>query len=107
MNKKGAGPVEGWIDYLLLFVIGLFGFIFLFTFLSFSLLFRDDTTIKMAESQTAAENLINEQKWTYASGDAVDFEVLKGRVNYINYLNRLKQQPEPEFETVKPGGGKL
>ena len=27
LNKKGAGPIEGWLDYLLLFVIGLFGFI--------------------------------------------------------------------------------
>ena len=91
LNKKGAGPIEGWLDYLLLFVIGLFGFIFLFTFLSFSLLFRSEVTIKTTESIQASDNLINQQKGALAEGKPVDVPELRRNVNYIN---TYKQPPE-------------
>lgn len=94
MNKKGAGPVESWIDYLLLFVMALFAFMFLFASLSLSLIFRDDATVKTAESLQTAENLLNEQKVRYVQGDQVDIPQLK---NKVNYLNTYKQLPDQEI----------
>ncbi|HLC81903.1 MAG TPA: hypothetical protein VJH68_04560 [Candidatus Nanoarchaeia archaeon] len=83
LNKKGAGPVESWIDYLLLFIIALFSFIFLFSSLSLSLIFRDNAAVNSAASLQAAENLINLQKGAFADQESVDTVKLKKDVDYL------------------------
>ena len=98
-NKKGALPIDSWIDYLLFFVFALFATIFLFTFLSLSLLFREENTIRTVESLIVSENLINEQKELFAAGGTADINLLKERVGYISPykpLPPLKQEFEPK-----------
>ena len=101
MNKKAALSIDSWLDYLLLFVIGLFGFIFLFTYLSFSLLARDKATIQAAESSSTAADLIIEQKWAYQNKQPVDINDLKSRVNYVNKYKLPPPKP------VEPRSGRF
>src|SRR3989344_6274608 len=93
LRKKGALSVDSWIDYLLLLVIGLFGFIFLFTYLSLSLSSRDNASIQAAKSSHLAEKLIIEQKWAYLSKQPVDIIDLKNKVNYVNTYKLLPPKP--------------
>lgn len=101
INKKGAGPVESWIDYMLIFVIGLFGFIFLFTLLSLSLLFRAEATVLAVESSQTAENLIFQQRAAYVEGLVVNIDTLKANVNYVNKYKLPPPKP------VEPRSGRF
>jgi hypothetical protein len=95
MNKKAQlGPVTSWVDYILFFLIFTFGIIFLFTYLSLSLTFREDVTLENVGSLRDAENLINQKKIEYAWGNIVDVDKLKRDVEYINTYRKNPNEQE-------------
>ena len=95
INKKAQiGPGSEWIDYMLFAVIFIFGIIFLFTYLSVSLIIRNDATLETVGSLQDSENLINQQKAEYAIGNNVDVDKIQRDIVYINTYRKNPNEIE-------------